>query len=198
MKKNNLKFFSATFVIAVALLTACQQSQSPESAEGVKPVATNDSTIQATMKFAYVDVDSLSAHYQYCIDAAKDLENKVKLYQSTLTQKQTSLQRGEQALQKKVQDGSITNEEQYKAELEKLQQQALSAQQYELQQGQSLQNERDRILIALQDSLNKFLPEYNKNKHYTMILNRGAIMHAEGVTDITAEVVAGLNKRYNK
>lgn len=58
--------------------------------------------------------------------------------------------------------------------------------------------EQENFAIALQDSLDSFLKEYNRSKKYTMIFNKAVMLYADPAMDITSEVVAGLNKRYQK
>lgn len=183
-----------------AMLSACNNStnnqQESVNNESAKAIVENTSAAQAS--FAYINLDSLSMKYQYCVDATTLLESKLKNYQASATRKQTALQQAQQALQKKLQEGGITSEEQYKKELEKIAKQEQDFVQYCQQQEQSLEMERAQILVTLSDSLNSYLPEYNKAKQYTMILNSAAVLHATKVVDITNEVVAGLNNRYRK
>ena len=195
---NVQHFFKCGIAVAVVALSACSEQKQNQNANNneAKPVA--ELTTSTASSFAYINVDSLSLKYQYCIDATALLESKLKTYQSTATQKQTALQQAQQNLQKKLQEGAITSEEQYKSEMEKLAKQEQSFVQYCQQQEQMLEMERAQILASLADSLNNYLPEYNKAKKYTMILNNAVILHSDGVVDITGEVISGLNKRYSK
>ena len=153
--------------------------------------AANATASSAATKIAYVDVDSLQNKYQYYIDAKSQLEAKVKGYQDVIRQR-------EQALQQRMQNGSITSEAQYKAEVSKIQRQQEAYAKY----CEEAQKEKDAMEAqfskALQDSLDNFLSEYNKTKHYTLILNKAVTLYAEKGMDITDEVAAGLNKRYKK
>jgi outer membrane protein len=51
---------------------------------------------------------------------------------------------------------------------------------------------------ALRDSIQHYLAVYNKDKKYSLILTKQGdnILYADKNYDITAEVVAGLNKAY--
>ena len=59
-------------------------------------------------------------------------------------------------------------------------------------------SETDKFNTALRDSIQHFLAVYNKDKKYSLILTKQGdnILYADKTYDITAEVVAGLNKAY--
>jgi outer membrane protein len=61
-----------------------------------------------------------------------------------------------------------------------------------------LANEQQKFLQALQDSLDNFLADYNKDKKYDMIVDKAAVLYAGKRFDITADVVNGMNRRYKK
>lgn len=185
-------------LIAIAL-TACNSKQ--DANDKVKQNGAPQATAVQTSEihtFAYVDMDSLQSKYQFCIDASSTLESKMKAYQTAAGQKQANLQQTQQNIQKKMQDGSITTEEQYKAELEKYSRQEQAFAQYCQQQEQMLAAEQTKLLIEMQDSLDNYLEEFNKTKNFTLILNKAVILHAKGVVDVTNEIAEGLNKRYKK
>lgn len=194
---NIKKLFPLSFVIALALATSCQNQSNEPTPVAPSPSPVAEVTTPAG-RFAYVNMDSLQSSYQLCIEASEKLESRMKTYQSALAQKQTQLQQAQQTIQKKLQDGTITSEEQYKAELEKYARQEQAVAQFCQQQEASLAEQQKSLLITLQDSLDNYLADYNKNKQYTLILNQAVLLHAHGADDVTDEVVAGLNKRYTK
>ena len=61
-----------------------------------------------------------------------------------------------------------------------------------------LSAEEQKNNIALRDSINNFLTEYNKAHGYDLILSKMAdnILLANEALDITKEVIEGLNERY--
>ena len=50
----------------------------------------------------------------------------------------------------------------------------------------------------MRDSIQAFLTQYNKKKHFDYILSKGGdnMLYANPAYDITEDVVNGLNKRY--
>lgn len=180
-------------ILPLAALTAACGGDKKNNLEGANATASSAAT-----KIAYVDVDSLQNKYQYYIDAKSQLEAKVKGYQDVIRQREQALQQMQVSLQQRMQNGSITSEAQYKAEVSKIQRQQEAYAKY----CEEAQKEKDAMEAqfskALQDSLDNFLSEYNKTKHYTLILNKAVTLYAEKGMDITDEVAAGLNKRYKK
>ena len=74
------------------------------------------------------------------------------------------------------------------------------------QEGAKLQQDvQQRMLKAqekfnktLRDSVQSFLKDYNREKHYDMIISKQGdnVLYANDKLDITKEVVDGLNKRF--
>ena len=54
------------------------------------------------------------------------------------------------------------------------------------------------FLKTLQDSLDHFLAEYNKDKKFDLILNKATVLYSDQKYDITQDVINGLNNRYTK
>ena len=63
-----------------------------------------------------------------------------------------------------------------------------------------LQAEVQRKNLGIQEKMNKFLKEYNKNGTYQFILsysvNGGNVLLGADSLDITKEIVSGLNEQY--
>lgn len=188
MKKNVL------FAILLAGVMASCNNQSPKLDE--QPAA-NDS-IQEGIKIAYVEVDSLMTQFEFAKEKSKELEKKSLNARNTLTQKGNQLQAAANNFQQKLQNNGFTSREQAEGVQQALQRQQndLAALQARLEN--ELASEQQKFLQALQDSLNNFLIDYNKDKKYTMIINKSAILYAGKKYDITQDVINGLNKRYQK
>lgn len=188
-----MKLTNIPLALAVALaMTACGNDKKTEQTATATPVTADG------LKIAYVDMDTLQEKYQFYIDGKNALEKKVEAYQATVRQKETALQQTQENIQKRMQQGQITTEAQYNAEVNKFNQQQNAYAQFRSTNEQELAKEQEDFGKALQDSLDNFLVEYNKTKKYHFILNKAVMLHAEKSYDITAEVVAGLNKRYTK
>ena len=56
--------------------------------------------------------------------------------------------------------------------------------------------EQQKMLMQMNDSINLFIKEYNKEKKYEAIFNNASTLYINPQYDITNEVVELLNKRY--
>lgn len=190
MKKN-----LALLLLVSAALVACN-NKTPQLDEQ-STVAGGDS-LQSGLKIAYVEVDSLMTQFDFAKEKSKELEKKSLNARNTLNQKGNQLQAAANNFQQKLQNNGFTSREQAEGVQAALQRQQndLAALQARLEN--ELGSEQQKFLQALQDSLNNFLTEYNKDKKYDIILNKGSILFAGKQFDITQDVINGLNKRYNK
>ena len=83
----------------------------------------------------------------------------------------------------------------------------------DMQQYNDMQNKAQKAVANLQsnfetaaitaqktvnDSIEAFIRDYNKEKGYDAIFMKGATLYFNPVLDITQEVIEGLNARYNK
>ncbi len=189
MKKN---LFFALF--AASALMACNNGPKNDASDEVS----SDSIQNSGLRVAYVEVDSLMTQFEFAKAKSAELEKKSLNARNTLTQKGQQLQNAANNFQQKIQNNSFTSREQAESAQAALQRQQndLAALQARLEN--ELASEQQKFLQALQDSLNNFLAEYNKDKKYDMILNKSAILFATKQHDITSEVINGLNKRYKK
>ncbi len=177
---------------AAVALTACNQSSEVKDTEAAAEVEPTG------LKIAYVEVDSLMSQYQFCKDYNLLLNKKGENAANTLQQKQRALQQHANALQKKYESNGFTTRD----ELERAQNQLAKEQQDLAELDQRLTNElameNAKLNEELRDSIQAFLKVYNKTKKFDYIFSRQGdnILLANKKLDITAEVVAGLNKRY--
>jgi outer membrane protein len=179
-------------VIAVSgalVITGCNKNKG--TSETVKPVAQNG--------IAYVELDSVIAHFDMAKDKTSDLEEKTKNSEAELNAKSQAFDRDVRDYQNKAQKGLITRAA--AAEME----QTLAQQQQNLLalRDQMATNLNEESIVAQRlvlDYINQYLAEYNADRGYQYILAKqfpGPILLADTTMDITDEVVAGLNTKYN-
>jgi outer membrane protein len=99
--------------------------------------------------------------------------------------------------QQDVQNNTYT-QQQAEAVQASLQKQQGDLQNLQQRLGAEFQAETEKFNVALRDSLNHYLAQYNKAKKYTLILTKQGdnILYADKSYDITNDVIAGLNKAY--
>ena len=151
------------------------------------------------MKIAYVEIDTLLAQYNFCIDLNEGMVKKSENVRLTLNQKARELDKQKQDFQTKVQNNALSQEraQQEYNRIAKLEQdlQALSN---KLQS--ELMSENEKNSLQLRDSINAFLKEYNKTKGYSMIISNTGfdnLLYADSIYNITKEIVEGLNASYS-
>jgi outer membrane protein len=150
------------------------------------------------MRIAYIEIDTLTAQYEFAKEKSLELEKKGTNARNTIQTKTAQLEKNAQAFQQKLQSNGYTSREQAEAAQANLQreQQNIMALQQRLEN--ELASEQQKFLQAFQDSLDNFLADYNKDKKYDMIVNKAAVLYADKRFDITTDVVNGMNRRYKK
>lgn len=195
-----MKLISLCAALALlTTLTACDKKKAPKA--GADSTATKQAAARAQEgDIVYVDLDTLQAHYQYFLDGKERLEQQVKTHESEIARLGQQLQAGMNSLQERVQQGKITSQPQYEQEQQRLARQQQVLQQKQEAYARELQEKQDAFNESLHDSLNHFLSDYNRSKHFRLILSKVSdnILLSDPALDITGEVVAGLNKRYRK
>ncbi len=177
--------------IAVMALASCNNEASKVEEKSANQTAPTE------LKIAYVEVDSLMTQYTFCKEQSELLEKKSQNIQNTLNQKGQSLQAAAMKFQQDVQNNKYT-QQQAEAVQASLQKQQSDLQNLQQRLGAEFQAETEKFNVALRDSLNHYLAQYNKAKKYTLILTKQGdnILYADKSYDITNDVIAGLNKAY--
>lgn len=191
MKK--IDFIVAILVALSIVATSCNGSSNDKKAS---ESATGAQTAKG-VTIAFVDLDSLMAHYQYYLDCSQLLEKKSASINATLNNKGIALQKEMAEFQDKIQKKSITEEQAVKIQTS-LQNKQAQIQTLQQNLTEEFQKEQAKYNEALHDSVDNFLKSYNKTAGYTFILARSNdnILLADPKCDITKDVIAGLNKRY--
>ena len=139
------------------------------------------------MKIAYVEIDTLLAKYNYCVDLNEAMVKKSENVRLTLNQKAKDLDRQKQEFQTKVQNNAYLTQER-------------AQQEYNRIAKLELMSENEKNSLQLRDSINAFLKEYNKTKGYSMIISNTGfdnLLYADSIYNITREILDGLNARYS-
>ena len=191
MKSNIIKTLS---VLAVGVLMAsCNNQPSKMDSDSA---ANGGSTVQGGI--AYVELDSLTEHYEYAKVMKDSLEKMSANATTVLNNKDKELERSYNSIQTRLQNNSFTSEQQYKTAVAAFEQERNNRVALEARLSNELAQKQAEFLQTLQDSLDNFLADYNKDKKYDMIVNKGAILLADKKYDITEEVINGMNRRYKK
>lgn len=187
-------------VAALVAFTACQNKQASDNAS--EAVSENGAVAEVEknegLKVAYIQIDSLMADYMLADELRKTFQAKADKADRELNAKYQKLEKDMIDAQDKIQKGLVT-----RATAEKMQQDLMAQQQELVNTRDRMMNElaeeemvmNNRIYYAIMD----YLKEYNSDYKYSMIISTtasGPILHADPEMDITSEVLAELNARY--
>ena len=170
-KKNILKVLTIT-AATMAALSSCNQSAPKVDAKSDTP-----QKVPASLKIAYVEVDSIMSQYKFCKDYSLILQRKGQNIKSTLAAKQQQLQAAAANFQQKMQQNAYTRD-QAEAINANLQKQNADLQMLDQRLTNEFQNETEKYNNALRDSIQHYLKIYNQDKHYSLILSKAGDMTA--------------------
>ena len=159
----------------------------------------DDTTISSygdKLPIAYINVDSLLSKYNYAKDLNEKMINKQVNARASINEKARQLKKEQDDFQRKYQNNAFLSPERAQQEYQRLEKKAADLQEY----AQRLENEnmleQQKMLMQMNDSINLFIKEYNKEKKYEAIFNNASTLYINPQYDITNEVVELLNKRY--
>ena len=159
----------------------------------------DDSTSAATMKFAFVEIDTLLTQYNFWNDLNEAMIKREEDVRATLNQKGNSLEKDAQDFQRKLENNAFSTRERAEQEHQRIlkKQQELQDLQQKLTEELMLENQKNNLQIR--DSINAFMNEFNKTQGYSMIFSKTGfdnLLYGDEAFNITKEIVDGLNKRY--
>lgn len=188
------KFAKFTFVaLTVALFTACgAEGKNDTKSENVKP---ND---KCQLSIRYIDKDSLLRNYNLAKDLNEAMLRSSEKLDAAQRQKSAEIQRLAADIQNKYKSNGYLTEASFNADQQKLQKMQMDAENYMASLQRTIQNEMLQNNVQLNDSVENFIKEYNKDKKYDVILDKAATFHIDAKYDITKDIITGLNARYNK
>ncbi|SDG73746.1 OmpH family outer membrane protein [Chitinophaga filiformis] len=182
-------------VLTAGTFIACQQNNkqgnnSPAAAAKDGSAASNNSFI-----IAYVDIDTVEAHYEYFKEKKAELEKKQQAIDNELQANVRALQNEAADFQRRANGMTQSEGEATQRALYNKQQQLEGKAQAMRSQYAEQENKFNE---ELQKRLNDFLTKYNSDKRYAYILSyrTGAsnVLYKDEKYDITNEVIKGLNE----
>ena len=101
-------FFTVLALAATAIVTLGSCDKSPKDDDKAK----NAPVAPASLKIAYVEVDSIMTQYTFCKETSASLEKKQQNIEKTLQQKGQALQQAANNFQQKLQSNGFSSREQ--------------------------------------------------------------------------------------
>lgn len=188
--------FAVAIVVLCILVFAFRSGKASTSESAAISVA--DGT---QMPIAYLNVDSLLAHYTFAQEAQEKLMSKQEDARLKLNQNARTLQSEMADFQKKYENNAFLSAERAQSEYQRLQKKQQDLEELENKLAQDIMMENQKLNIQLADSLSAFLKDYNADGRYQIIMSNNAkdnILMAADIYDITNEIVSGMNARYKK
>lgn len=193
----------ALLALTTLLIMGCKNNQNPaqQHANGL-PKAAAEGRATAKGEIAYVEVDSLSKQYKFCTDQQEILKRKQADYSAKLEKEGAALQKTMTSLQQKMQSGKITSQQEAQQAQATVQQMQTNLTRHQQQYEEAMTKATQAYQKELRKRINDYLTEYNKDGRYSMILTNSEatinVLYAAPGSDITKEVIEGLNKAYKK
>ncbi len=190
--RNVIRVFSLAAMMSMAF-TSCNNAPQAGTTG-----AEEGSADPSGAKVAYVEIDSLMSQYNFCKDYTLILQKKSNNARNTLNQKGKTLQNAVNSFQQKLNNNGFASREEAEKLQANIQRQEQSLQELQQRLATELDAETMKYNVALRDSLQNFLNEYNADKRFDYILSKAGdnILYANKAYDITNDVVNGLNKKY--
>ena len=196
MKKSALVAKTAMLLLAVAGVS-CSSDNAP-AAPAKKDGAKETATKEATINIRYVDGDSIAANYNLAKDLSELQIRAMNKIESAQRSKAAEIQKFAASIEQKARSNGYLSEASYNGDMQKLQKMQQDAEAYMASLQRNAQQDLGQQQIQLNDSIESFIKIYNAKKGYDAIILRSAGLYFNPALDITDEVVAGLNARYNK
>lgn len=148
---------------------------------------------------AFIEIDSIYDNVAHIRQEQKKLEADQEAVAKQYESSAIKFERDKNDYIQKAQGMTPQQREQEEAKLVQAQQSIEASRQSQMQ---GLATKRSRTMEDIQSRLKAFLNEYNSDRRYAYIFATGAgldyMMYKDSASNITADVIAGLNKSFEK
>lgn len=200
MKKLSYLVAQFAVVAAVVIAPSCggNSTETKTSNDSTATVEADSTQVPVNIAIRFIDDEKLMEEY----NLAKDFKESVQRSQSKLMSAQQSREKELQQLgaqiENKMKTNAYTSESEYNADMARAQKKQQDAQTYLANLQRTTEVEVSQLQTQLQDSIQSYVTAYCKEKGIDAVLMKSASWYYNPVLDVTAEVVEGLNSRYNK
>lgn len=151
----------------------------------------------SSFKIAYFDIDSLQSNYEHYKDMLEELKKAEQSHNARLNNLRTSYQNFVGELQKSGPGMTQAQQEQAQRELARKEKEY---QKTESDLQNDMQDMQMKKIKELQQEIESYLADYNKQKGYAYIFSYqpGMLLYyRDSAYNITSDVLKGLNERYS-
>ena len=192
MKNTSVVLFVVLF-LSVAGLYILHFSGNKSHASGKSGVGENPE-----LSIAYIKVDSLAVNYDFAQEMHDNFVKQQEAFTKEYGEKRTRFESQAAAFQEKVQRGGFLSQDRAMQERDRLmgeEQQITKLDQELSTKLAQIQADNNKQLL---DSIMNYVKVYNKDKKYKYIFNSAEILVGDEASNITKEVLVGLNARYTR
>ncbi len=196
--KNLSVVLSSVLLIAVIVLFVLQFSNKKVHGGGDSE-ADDVALSSSNFPLAFINTDSLLIKYKYAKLLKESMLGKEEASRADFNAKAKVFQQDLREHQRKLQNNGYLSLERAQKEEQRLTKGNKDLQDLNTRLTNELMAEQSRINSELRDTLINYLKEYNKDKGYKVILSNAMgdnILYSADGTDITDDIVAALNTRY--
>lgn len=181
-------------MVITFLFMQCKEQATQETGEAA---VVGESDL-GSLPLAYVEVDSLLAHFDFYNRLAGAYEDKANSLNTKLNSGYQKLQSEVINFQQKSQTSAFLTPERAQQEQTRIQRMKDDLDKQAAQVEQELALDTQLLQQQLSDTLSLGMKEFNVPKKYHMIFAKSgnSILYADAQYDVTAQVVEFLNKRF--
>lgn len=185
-------------LVAILAVASCNQNANTGATNTTSDSAASVANINKGEKIVYINSDTLSEKYEYYKDVRTQLEAKVKKAQGDLQSKGQAFQREVAEYQQKAATMSASERQ---ATEERLARKQDELGRLDQNASASIAQDESTEFTNVYNTITEYLKKHAEEKGYELVLtysiSNPTVLYAEKKMDITAEVVAALNKEYN-
>lgn len=194
MKKLSFTVKTLISCALVAAAASCSGNDGSQSAPAADAPA--ESKPATLTNIRYIDADSVIGAYVLAQQLFAEQQREVNKLQQWHESKQRELQNLANNISQKQQNNVYLSQASMDADVQNFQNKGQEADRYLNTQQQRLANSELAIRARLSDSINNYVKAYNATRGYDAILLREAGVYFNPALDITAEIIQGLNARF--
>ncbi len=177
-------------------MTSCgNKAEEKKIVKNTKPEVRDTANLP---NYRYVDSDTLLNKYNLAKDYQEEMLRLQSSIESTQRQRANAIQSFANQIQTKMQNNQYASEQAYNSDMNKLQQMQKAAEEEIGKMQMNAQNQMAQAQQVVNDSILHYIKTYNESHGYDAIFMKAATLYINPAMDITDEVLAGLNKAYNK
>ncbi len=186
-------------ILTIGLVSCDSDNKSAATPAATQAAASGDANATApSLNIRYIDGDSIGRRYQGSLDYEAEHMKAMQRLDNAQQAKANEIQRFAASIEQKGRNNGYLTQESYNADMQKLQKMQQDAESYLANLGRKTEVELAQKQMALNDTIEKFIKNFNASRGYDAILFKNAGIYFNPALDITDEVVEGLNASYTK